>query len=362
MTAQIHDVFDENLLAEMLATGYVKRQAHPEHGYWIYNYTQHTQFDRVWNEVTRNCRGLITDAGGRVLARPFPKFFNLAEHHGAELPVENVIVTDKLDGSLGILYPTPDGHRVATRGSFVSEQAEHATRVWRERYQDRFEPEPSWTYLFEIVYPENRIVVDYHDLDDLVLLGAVETRSGRSVALEIAGANWPGPKVEELPYRSLEEALAAPVRDGREGLVLHFSDTDLRVKVKYEEYVRLHRLVTGVSERRIWEALSQGHDIAPWLEAVPDEFYHFVRATRERMLSDHQELKHEAERRQRNLLASLEDGWTRKDYAEKVNESDWALKKTLFSLLDGKSIDDAIWQHLRPEEHRPLFSRHEDTN
>ena len=32
----------------------------------------------------------------------------------------------------------------------------------------------SWTYLYEIVYPENRIVLNYRGLHDLILLGAVD--------------------------------------------------------------------------------------------------------------------------------------------------------------------------------------------
>jgi hypothetical protein len=52
------------------------------------------------------------------------------------------VVTDKLDGSLGILYPTPDGHAIATRGAFVSEQALHATELWLDRYAGWLPPLP----------------------------------------------------------------------------------------------------------------------------------------------------------------------------------------------------------------------------
>lgn len=361
-TPHLDDLFAPDELAGMQAGGYVKTQTHPEHHYRIYNYTQRAQFDRVWNTVTKTCRGLIVNPQGEIIARPFEKFFNLVDHSHDALPGGRVVVTDKLDGSLGILYPTPEGHSIATRGSFTSEQARHATRLWQERYHGEFEPNPDWTYLFEIIYPANRIVVDYQDLDDLVLLGAVETRTGKSVPIAETGQHWPGPRAEQLPYRDLEEALAAPVRDGREGVVLHFLETDLRVKVKYEEYVRLHRIVTGVSERRIWEALSNDQDIEAWLEAVPDEFYDFVAETRGRLLEEHARLAQEARQRQTELLASLGENWQRKDYAAKVTSMNWPLAKTLFLLLDGRSIDGAIWDHLRPAEHLPLFSRNEDNS
>jgi putative RNA ligase len=36
------------------------------------------------------------------------------------------------------------------------------------------------TVLVEIVYPANRIVLDYGGLDDLILLGAVDIATGRT--------------------------------------------------------------------------------------------------------------------------------------------------------------------------------------
>jgi len=62
-----------------------------------------------------------------------------------------------------------------------------------------------------------------------------------------------GPVVESFAYATFAEALAAPPRDDREGLVVHFTDADQRVKIKYAEYVRLHRIVTGLSARTVWE-------------------------------------------------------------------------------------------------------------
>lgn len=134
-------------------TGLVTRRYHPELPFAILNYTDACQFDRAWDLVTRNCRGLIyrfTD--DEILARPFEKFFNDGEPGGAEV-AEDALgeVTDKLDGSLGIIYPTPDGPAVATRGSFASEQALHATQVLRSRYS-AWQPNPEWTYLVEIIY------------------------------------------------------------------------------------------------------------------------------------------------------------------------------------------------------------------
>ena len=358
----ISDILDAALLEQMLEARYVKRQPHPTLPLHILNYTQSTQFDRLWNDVTRACRGLIVDGDGNVIARPYNKFFNLGEHDEGSIPAGAVHVTDKLDGSLGILYPNGTGYALSTRGSFTSEQAVHATALYERNYAASFTPTTGWTYLFEIIYPGNRIVVDYQGLDDLILLGAVDTATGRSVPLSMVAPTWPGPVVEELPYTTLQDALTAPARIGKEGVVVHFLDADLRIKVKHEEYVRLHRIVTGVSERRIWEALSEGQDLSAWLDAVPDEFYSFVDSTRSRLIGEFSDLETELRHRYERVVTSLPDGWTRKEFAAVVTASDWPLSRALFNLLDGRDHSRLIWQQLRPVEHVPLFSRNEDNN
>ncbi|MFB9080967.1 hypothetical protein ACFFWB_26745 [Flavobacterium procerum] len=63
----------------MISANYVRVNKHPEQDLYIYNYTQNAQFERVWNEITIACRGLILDKDLNVVARPFPKFFNLGE-------------------------------------------------------------------------------------------------------------------------------------------------------------------------------------------------------------------------------------------------------------------------------------------
>lgn len=359
MHVHIDDLFDRTLLERMLEQRFVKATGHPGLDLVIYNYTARAQYEGEWNPVTRSCRGLIVERDtGVVVARPFAKFFNLSQH-GEDLPDGPVQVTEKMDGSLGIVYPTPEGSRIATRGSFASDQALHASGVWSQRYEQHAQLDPRWTYLVEIVYPENRIVVDYGDTDDLVLLGAVEIASGRSVGLEQARIGWPGPVVETHPYRNLAEAVAAPQREGREGIVVHFTEADVRVKCKNERYVLLHRLVTDVSERRVWEALQSGEDPMRWLDGVPDELYDFVRDTSNTLTRRFETELVTMRGHDTAIRESLGEGFTRRSYAAAVQElsTTYPLAKGLFSLLDGSTPDDLIWGSLRPAEHVPFFQR-----
>ena len=48
------------------------------------------------------------------------------------------------------------------------------------------------------------------------------------------------------------------------------------IKIKQEDYVILHRIVTGLNERAVWEHLmTHNGDYSELLESVPDEFYGF---------------------------------------------------------------------------------------
>ncbi|MBI3964138.1 MAG: T4 RnlA family RNA ligase, partial [Chloroflexi bacterium] len=262
--------FTRAQLEPFVAAGYIKVERHPEADLYVYNYTPKTQYDAHWTPETRACRGLILDGTGAIAARPFEKFFNLAEH-ADQLPKEPFEVYEKLDGSLGISYWLEGRPYLATRGSFVSEQARRGTRLLHERY-GHVRLDPSLTYLFEVIYPENRIVVDYADREDLVLLAIVETSTGREVPLVDLGF----PVAQRHDGLTDLESLTSLVGTNREGFVVRFA-SGLRVKVKLDEYVRLHRLLTGLSPKHVWELRRDGANLDAVLDRVPDEFYAWVR-------------------------------------------------------------------------------------
>lgn len=178
----IDKIVNPEALVYHIERGYVTVRTHPEYGYRIYNYTDKCQYENVWNETTMTCRGLITDHEGNVIARGMRKFFNYGQEWAPGFSVDdNVLVLDKVDGSLGIVYPTPDGGwAVATRGSFTSDQAIHATAALTDAQKSVAEDayKVGETVLCEIVYPENRIVLDYGDTDELVMLGTVQRETG----------------------------------------------------------------------------------------------------------------------------------------------------------------------------------------
>lgn len=172
-----------------------------------------------------------------------------------------MVVTEKLDGSLGIAYHAPGGTvRIATRGSLDSEQALEATRIWRDKYR-RVRFGRDVTPLFEIIYPSNRVVVDYGDRRDLILLAVMDIRTGADLPLE--RLDWPGPVAEQHEFGSFSEladSVAAGGESGGEGYVVRF-DTGagvphVRFKFKFPDYVVAHRIVTGLNSLRVWEVVA----------------------------------------------------------------------------------------------------------
>src|SRR5688572_28380108 len=136
----------------------------------IFNYNTMAQYAENWTFFGRVSRGLIINhKTGEIVARAFDKFFNWGQANNTTASL--VTIMEKVDGSLGVLYRVDSEYRIATRGSFDGRQALWATEFLQAHYDLTGLPN-ELTLLFEIVYPDNRIVVNYGSREDLVLLAA----------------------------------------------------------------------------------------------------------------------------------------------------------------------------------------------
>ncbi|MFD9617549.1 RNA ligase [Streptomyces virginiae] len=398
-TLTLHDLMPAQALAESIDAGYVTRKSHPELPLSIYTYTRTAQYDRVWNDVTTRCRGLVADdTTGAVVALPLPKFFNVGEHESGQpyapaLPDEPFEVYDKVDGSLAVVFHYAGRWRVASKGSFISAQATWAQRTLDGR--DTGALRPGTTYLAEILYPQNRIVVDYGDRRDLVLLAAFGP-DGTEVPLAEAAPHWEGigSVVTVWPAMPLHELIAlaesntlpggaSATGTQAEGFVLRFA-SGVRAKAKLAEYVRLHRVLTKATERDIWRAhgiqrfaglplgqlaqglgttaaeieASGGKPLDALLDQVPDEFDVWVRKVIERLES-------EAALRERAIdeayaglahLAADRGAFARAVKALPERE----IRAAMFLRLDGRSTELAVWRNVRPETSDPFTNDEEN--
>lgn len=489
---------------ELVDQKYISVQKHPEDDLYIYNYTQRCQFDRHWTPETLICRGLILDKSGKIIARPFKKFFNLSEHQAddmPDIPLEDFNAYKKLDGSLGILYWINDTPYIATRGSFVSEQAIWATKIFRKFANYNFF-QREYTYLFEIVVSWNRIVVQY-DWEGLALLAIIKTKDGKKI--DIPNNTWEmqarvprydgGKYIHKAPHRmetvprmpqgikkerqgeaqgkekreykevegekrgeikgtrekrlfegaslyrqdkrinsmqklpkelsSLRNGLSPqksekenvergqmqefrknkkgnkemrysllqlpqnkdlarnqiiefrvaekvdisnleeiPAVDNEEGYVIHFK-SGLMVKVKFDEYVRLHRLITEVNAKTIWDLLRNEENFDELLDRVPDEFFNWVKTTKRKLEKEFAMIMARATLdftdiiRVMGLTHAIGNPYKkyirenlRKEFAERAVKTKYP--SIMFSMLDERPVDHLIWKMIRPKAEKPF--------
>lgn len=299
-TLNLSDVLDVKLLDSMVKQNFITVSEHPDDpALKVLTYSKSAQGSGKWNPATKQARGLILRSekddfsDATVVERPWKKFFTLEQIQGADgergwalgdeddgpansetmneldkldfdAPAE---VTDKMDGSLGVLYQAPDGKlSIATKGSFASDQAVYYTKMLREDEKTYSIAEklkarnPGTTFLFELVGKENPIVLEYED-DDIVFLGAVEKRSGvyRSTSDYPEWRDAGLSSAETMHAGNLREALELPDRENREGVVVRLKTEDperqMQVKIKQQDYLSLHRILTSVSRSKSREVI-----------------------------------------------------------------------------------------------------------
>ena len=325
--------------------GLLYKQVHPSLPLTIWNYTEKVQYENLWDEVTLMCRGLVTDNEGDIVATPFQKFFNIEE--GKFEPTEKFEVYEKMDGSLGIVFWYEGQWVVATRGSFTSDQAIKAREILRKYNTDIMFRH--LTFCFEIIYPENRIVLDYGDDEKLVLLGTFN-KDGKEVDSEI-WSQWGFDVVKKYDGIKDFRELKSMIKDNQEGFVVKFSNGN-RIKVKGLEYLRLHNIMTNVTTTGIWEYLKNGEDVMELLKDVPDEFYKKIKSYVQDLKYGYFQISERA--------GKLHDGFrygkyndvdpepTKKEFAEFVSKQEKVLQPVMFAMWDKKEYNEIIWNIIKP--------------
>lgn len=310
-------------------------------GLLLFNYSAAAQFEDTWTPFECMCRGLIINQStGEIVARPFDKFFNWNQG-GRKASGHIVTVTEKIDGTLGILYRQRGDYRIATRGSFDGPQAIWATEFLRD-YYDLAVPD-HLTLLFEIIYPDNRHVVDYGNREDLILLAARNRHTGDYLPffpdlVAIADANcFHLPRT--FSFNRVEDllALAGEIDVHTEGWVVEFSDGS-RWKIKGDRYLELHKTISGLSFKRVLVAHQTG-GLTSLLDVLPDTYIptvlRWVADINTRLSAAHERV---------HVLFNNAPKADRKTFAKWVMEHGPDDAACLFALWDKKDILPLLYQ------------------
>ena len=239
----------------------------------IFNYTIGANFA---NPVVQEARGIIMDMGAedtsqvsqwRVVCWPFRKFGNYGESYADDIDWNTAQVQSKIDGSIVKLYRYHGIWRWATNGCI--EACDAKTPMIGRTFQDVIELADNFndvdydkldkynTYIFELVSPETRVVVEY-DKTHLYHLGTRSNLTGVEFNSDIGIEK---PHIYNISDPNLEKVVeeAKHLNNGiceHEGFVVCDSNYN-RIKVKNPEYLMLHHSLTkdSVSKAEVVEAI-----------------------------------------------------------------------------------------------------------
>lgn len=277
---RLSDLVDVAAFHDLVERGFISARTDESTGLTACSYTRETLYAGLWTPETTTARGLIVDfddnddkLDGNVVARGLSKFFTVDQANSEwgrlkmfdddegvdadDVVVDETapaIVSDKLDGSMGVLVVHNGTARFATKGSLNSDAALEGNRVLSSKYDADAIANfvsglyPNATAVFEIITPAAVHVVNYGDEDDVTFLGMVDNLTGRwtPAALDHALSDefhFPTPRT--YPASTLAEALSMPYDPNHEGVVITVNNADgtqQLFKVKYDEFFKIRKV------------------------------------------------------------------------------------------------------------------------
>lgn len=205
-------------------------------------------------DIVKEARGLILeDKTWKVICYPFNKFFNFGEEYADNIDWESAVVETKEDGSLIKIYFYNDEWKIATNGTIDAEDAELQSGPYKNFRQlfdaaaekcglDFSKLNRYFTYCCEICSEFNIIICPQSEIR-LIHIGTRNNRTFQEVETDIGI-----PHPQRYALSSLEDciAMAKTFDFTKEGFVVKDKNYN-RIKVKSEDYVRVHRLANNGS-------------------------------------------------------------------------------------------------------------------
>lgn len=308
-----------NTIQKEIEEGYIRSASHPKYPQLkIYNYTDACTFAEHWTDITMMCRGLVVDEDTReVIIRCIPKFFNQGEKYAAKIDFDKAEITLKEDGyMIQFTYHEDYGLIVTSRGSFDSQYANYVYDFYKDYIHGNTKEYPNirFSYMLELCkdFPgDEGIIVTKHPVERLVWWAVVDS-CGDEWPLDLVPIPEPGPifgiieRVKEFTPDEARKYLTEEV----EGVVLKNIDEPYnyeRVKVKTEWFLKMHRIISDCTKKRVWNLVAEGTPVDT-LEGIPDEFM-------QQMLEWEKEIKGriEADYMEAQDKAYLYESWTDRD-------------------------------------------------
>lgn len=375
------------VLQDYINQGLINSHHHKEFPLVLLSYSRKCQYDNTWPEPVRKCRGLIVrEDTEEIVARPFEKFFNLEnddleaclktmsgsgvaeESKMSNIAREPDYIYEKMDGFMCTLYKWEGKSYIASKGSFDSPHSKWATHQYHKQLMRSKEAWPDgFTPVFEGLTKNLRIVLDYGEREELVLIGLInietgEERLGSALAYWAIRNGFSYPAEYNMSLATANKMSLDAETKNVEGYVAVWErpgQTPFRLKIKFLDYLRIHRMVCGVSPKRVLEALMNGweSEIKEWTDSSTPWFNAFVSKWKSALEQKYNELEIGAAAAYTAIQAKAYDSvmtlgtvglWNRKQWAEEIKTYPEELHSVLFALQDGKDIKPFIWKRIKP--------------
>ena len=306
--------------------------------------------------IVCECRGLILDRSFDVVSRSFDRFFNLGESGASSFDFRNSVLLEKLDGSLINIYFHAGRWHAATRGTaFAEMECSDTGKTFQklvletlgfqscdsfsEWFDSRFRIWRSHTFIFELIGPENRVVTPYRE-KELVLLAVRAKETGDYAPADMRQFrdtfNHPAirlPKAYKADSYDEVMKLFGAFGPLDEGVVAYNALTGIRIKIKREEYMAVHRLcaqgVPGPKDVVRLIAMGEADEVLAYFPEFKPDFDKY-QAAYDSFIEDIE-----------NTYASVKDIEVQKDFALAVK--DCAFSSILFRHRQGgKPIKELV--------------------
>lgn len=221
-------------------------------GYILFKYDQ-INSDFSLNAV-KEARGIIfREEDWKLVCFPFTKFFNVDEIYADKIDWDNCQVQEKIDGSLIKVWFDSGVWNISTNGNINAMESEIGNDLcpydsFGDMFLNNFKymENPSsvlnknYTYMFEMVSPYTKIVVNYPKID-IYHIGTRDNLTGKELNVDIGIKK---PKLFNLGTKQEVKEAAYKLPFNEEGYVVVDKDFN-RVKIKSPAYVNAHRLVNN---------------------------------------------------------------------------------------------------------------------
>lgn len=322
----------------------------------------YNQYDSVFsNDIVRECRGLILyEPTMTPVCVPFFKFANYGEDYADKLDWNTVHVQEKVDGSLMKVWFHAGVWHVSTSKN-IDAYAALASSCRYGSFGGMFDAaavnvgldieklSPDYTYMFELVSPYNRIVVEYPETT-LYFLGARNMETLQEEQLDI-GVQKP----KNYDLHSLEDCIAAAkeLTYNEEGYVAVDANWK-RNKIKSPQYIAASHLKNnGVVNNRMLIEMCKSGEISEFLSYFPEykeNYNDFVEKYQCAIL----DLTEDALRAWKTYIFDAD-----RDRSEfgKIISKDKGNRAFMFALIDGKTNGaiEWFWDHT-PEKIEEMIS------